>query len=73
MSGFLDDMARSSAARVAQALRRESAERLEQRARAAAPSAPLRLSATGFDVIAELKLRSPAGAQATARTSREFV
>ena len=53
-------MARSSAARVAQALRRESAERLEQRARAAAPSAPLRLSATGFDVIAELKLRSPA-------------
>ena len=60
MSGFLDDMARSSAARVAQALRRESAERLEQRARAAAPSAPLRLSASGFDVIAELKLRSPA-------------
>jgi indole-3-glycerol phosphate synthase len=60
LSGFLDDMARSSAARVAQALRRESAERLEQRARAAAPSAPLRLSATGFDVIAELKLRSPA-------------
>jgi indole-3-glycerol phosphate synthase len=60
LSGFLDDMARSSAARVAQALRRESAERLEQRARAAAPSAPLRLSASGFDVIAELKLRSPA-------------
>jgi indole-3-glycerol phosphate synthase len=60
LSGFLDDMARSSAARVAQALRRESAERLEQRARAAAPSPPLRLSATGFDVIAELKLRSPA-------------
>jgi indole-3-glycerol phosphate synthase len=60
LSGFLDDMARSSAARVAQALRRESAERLEQRARAAAPSAPLRLSPTGFDVIAELKLRSPA-------------
>jgi indole-3-glycerol phosphate synthase len=60
LSGFLDDMARSSAARVAQALRRESAQRLEQRARAAAPSAPLRLSAAGFDVIAELKLRSPA-------------
>ena len=53
-------MARSSAARVAQALRRESAERLEHRARAAARGAPLRLSATGFDVIAELKLRSPA-------------
>ena len=58
--GFLDDMARSSAARVAQAMRRESATHLERRARAAPPSAPLRLSATGFDVIAELKLRSPA-------------
>jgi indole-3-glycerol phosphate synthase len=60
MSGFLDDMARSSAARVAQALKHESAAHLEQRARAAAPSPPLRLSAAGFDVIAELKLRSPA-------------
>jgi len=60
VSGFLDDMARSSAARVAQALRHESAHALERRARQAAPSAPLRLSAAGFDVIAELKLRSPA-------------
>ena len=63
MSGFLDDMARSSAARVAQALRHESAEALERRARQAPPSAPLRLSASGFDVIAELKLRSPAAGQ----------
>jgi indole-3-glycerol phosphate synthase len=53
-------MARSSAARVAQALKHESAAHLEQRARAAASSPPLRLSAAGFDVIAELKLRSPA-------------
>ena len=60
MSGFLDDMARASAARVAQALRHESAQHLERRARAATPSAALRLSARGFDVIAELKLRSPA-------------
>jgi indole-3-glycerol phosphate synthase len=60
MSGFLDDMARSSAARVAQAISRESAVALARRARAAAPSAPLRLAADGFDVIAELKLRSPA-------------
>jgi indole-3-glycerol phosphate synthase len=60
MSGFLDDMARSSAARVAEAIRHESAGALERRARNAAPSAPLRLSAAGFDVIAELKLRSPA-------------
>lgn len=60
MSGFLDDMARSSAARVADAIRHESLSALERRARQAAPSVPLRLSAAGFDVIAELKLRSPA-------------
>ena len=60
MSGFLDDMASLSAARVAEAIRHESADALERRARRAAPSAPLRLSALGFDVIAELKLRSPA-------------
>jgi indole-3-glycerol phosphate synthase len=60
MSGFLDDMARSSAARVAEAARHESAQALERRARAMPPSPPLRLSGGGFDVIAELKLRSPA-------------
>src|SRR6202166_1878931 len=60
MSGFLDDMASLSAARVAEAMRHESADALERRARRAAPSAPLRLSASGVDVIAELKLRSPA-------------
>ena len=60
MSGFLDDMASLSAARVAQALASESTDVLTRRARAAPPSAPLRLSAAGFDVIAELKLRSPA-------------
>jgi len=60
VSGFLDDMARSSAARVAQALLRESAVALARRARAAPPSLPLRLGVGGFDVIAELKLRSPA-------------
>jgi indole-3-glycerol phosphate synthase len=60
MSGFLDDMSRSSAQRVAQALVTESLTDLERRARAAPPSVPLRLSKAGFDVIAELKLRSPA-------------
>jgi indole-3-glycerol phosphate synthase len=60
MSGFLDDMASSSAARVAQALRHESLGALERRARHAPAGPPLRLSASGFDVIAELKLRSPA-------------
>ena len=60
MSGFLDDMARSSAARVLEAKQRESFTELENRARQAAPGAALRLSTAGFDVIAELKLRSPA-------------
>lgn len=60
MSGFLDDMADASAARVAEALRHESLAELERRARAAPASPKLRLSGAGFDVIAELKLRSPA-------------
>jgi indole-3-glycerol phosphate synthase len=57
-SGFLDEMARSSAARAAEAMRHESLSALERRARQCAPCVPLRLA--GFDVIAELKLRSPA-------------
>jgi indole-3-glycerol phosphate synthase len=60
MSGFLDEMARSSAARVAEALFHEPAAALERRARETPPAPPLRLKAAGFDVIAELKLRSPA-------------
>jgi indole-3-glycerol phosphate synthase len=53
-------MASASAARVAEALRHETLPALERRARQATRAAPLRLSAAGFDVIAELKLRSPA-------------
>ena len=63
MSGFLDEMARLSALRAGQAMARESLAALEQRARAVPPGPPLRLSAAGFDVIAELKLRSPAAGQ----------
>ena len=58
--GFLDTMAVLSAARVEQALRHESMGVLERRARRTPAAAPLRLSDSGFDVIAELKLRSPA-------------
>jgi len=60
MSGFLEEMARSSAERVSRALARESVEALARRARQVLPAPPLRLSTSGFDVIAELKLRSPA-------------
>jgi indole-3-glycerol phosphate synthase len=63
MSRFLDDMARASAARVIDAKRAESLADLERRAAATRPAAPLCLSAAGFDVIAELKLRSPAAGQ----------
>jgi len=63
MSGFLDDMARSSAARVAEAQALESFAALEQRAKQSKRGAALRLSPAGFDVIAELKLRSPAAGQ----------
>ena len=60
MSGFLNEMAQSSAQRVAEAKQRESLVELERRVSRTAHAAPLRLSAQGFDVIAELKLRSPA-------------
>lgn len=57
---FLAAMAHGSAARVGAARARESTAALRARA-AAAPVAPtLALSAGGFDLIAELKLRSPA-------------
>ena len=58
--GFLAEMARSSVLRVKQATAHESLAALELRAKAAPRSPPLHLSAAGFDVIAELKLRSPA-------------
>ena len=60
MSGFLDEMAQSSAARVREAMAKEPLPELEHRAKAAPRAPRLKLSEHGFDVIAELKLRSPA-------------
>jgi len=60
VSGFLDEMARTSRARVALALARESTAALERRAVATPPAPRLALSPRGFDLIAEIKLRSPA-------------
>jgi indole-3-glycerol phosphate synthase len=68
MSGFLDSMAQSSAARVAAAAQRESFAELRQRALALPAAPPLRLSPDGFDVIAEIKLRSPAAGQLGAQS-----
>jgi indole-3-glycerol phosphate synthase len=58
--GFLEEMARSSARRVEEARASEPLARLEARALAAPAAPPLTLSPLGFDVIAEVKLRSPA-------------
>jgi len=60
MSRFLDEMARASSLRVAAARLAEPLAELERRARATPPPPPLCLSPAGFDVIAEIKLRSPA-------------
>jgi indole-3-glycerol phosphate synthase len=60
MSGFLDTMAAASRQRLEKAQRQESFGALERRALALPPAPPLHLSAGGVDVIAELKLRSPA-------------
>ena len=68
MSGFLDSMAQSSAARVAAAISSEPLAALERRAAAAPEAPPLRLSPDGFDVIAEIKLRSPAAGQLGSRS-----
>ena len=58
--GFLAAMARDSAARVEAARGRESAAALGARAAGAAAAPRLALDPAGFDLIAELKLRSPA-------------
>jgi indole-3-glycerol phosphate synthase len=60
MSDFLAHMARSSAARAAEAARRVPMTDLRRRALEAPAAPPLCLSPLGFDIVAELKLRSPA-------------
>jgi indole-3-glycerol phosphate synthase len=61
MSGaFLDEMAAGSRARAQQARRALPEAALIEQLRSTAPPSPLALSTSGFDLIAELKLRSPA-------------
>jgi indole-3-glycerol phosphate synthase len=57
---FLEEMAAASAARVRAAQRSCPESQLAEQLRRAPPAPPLRLDASGFDLIAELKLRSPA-------------
>ncbi len=60
MSDFLDEMARSSRERVREARTVRPEAVLEREARAAPVPPPLRLDPSGFDLIAEVKTRSPA-------------
>jgi len=63
MNAFLQEMAAGSRERVRNALRRRSLAGLESAARQTPAPPPLRLAASGFDLIAELKLRSPAAGE----------
>lgn len=63
MSAFLDEMAAASRERVRAAASRRSLAGLESAARATPAPPPLRLDASGFDLIAEMKLRSPAAGE----------
>lgn len=58
--GFLEEMAQASRARMRAAQELRSAAVLERAAQAAPLAPQLRLDPAGFDLIAELKLRSPA-------------
>jgi len=60
---FLEDMAAGSRARVRAAKQTRSEATLEVEARQTPAPPRLRLDASGFDLIAELKLRSPAAGQ----------
>jgi indole-3-glycerol phosphate synthase len=57
---FLTRMAESSRARTEAAMRLYPIERMREKAQQSAAPVPLVLNAAGFDIIAELKLRSPA-------------
>ena len=63
MTAFLEEMAAGSRARVRAALARRSLAALESAARTAPAPPSLRLDASGFDLIAEMKLRSPAAGE----------
>jgi indole-3-glycerol phosphate synthase len=67
MSGaFLDDMARMSRARVQAAKQHRAEAALESQARHSPAPPRLRRHVSGFDLIAEVKLRSPAAGQLAA-------
>src|SRR4051794_10389258 len=66
--GLLTDMYENSLLRTREAKARVPEAALLAAAADAGPVVPLRLGQTGFDVIAELKLRSPSLGDLSART-----
>mgnify|MGYP001190497179 CR=1 FL=1 len=58
-TGFLAEMAHASRMRVRRLAARTTRAALERRARAAPPPLPLRVSPTGFELVAEVKFASP--------------
>jgi indole-3-glycerol phosphate synthase len=72
VSAFLEEMAAASRARLQQARQRRPEGALEQAARSAPAAPPLKLAPEGFDLIAELKLRSPAAGPLTAGGAQDL-
>ena len=68
MTGLLTEMAASSARRVRAARAQVDEDALRARCATLPPPPPLALAANGFDVIAELKLRSPSLGDLSAHT-----
>jgi indole-3-glycerol phosphate synthase len=71
-AGFLEEMARSAASRVAQAKARLSEEELHERAYALPAPPKLVLHPQRFDLIAEVKFRSPATGRLAATAEEEL-
>ena len=66
--GLLSDMATSSARRSSEAQARVGESALRERCASLPPPPPLRLADDGFDLIAELKLRSPSSGDLSTQT-----
>jgi indole-3-glycerol phosphate synthase len=72
VSAFLEEMADASRARLRSAKQHRTQGALETAARSTPTPPPLKLAPSGFDLIAELKLRSPAAGALAAGTALDL-